>query len=236
MYQVTIAGGDSLPVVVLLAVLLGLRHAADPDHLVAISTLVAFEPEQPVRRAATLGLSWGAGHGAVVLLVGVPAVLVGLRFPGALADGAEVMVGLMMVALAVLLLVRWRRGRFHSHVHTHGEVQHRHLHAHRHQHHRHEHARVRSPIRALSVGLVHGVAGTAALSLLVLASLQSRGEATLALVCFALTTTVAMAALSSGLGYALARGPVRLRLPRFVPALAVFAVGFGVWYTLLPLL
>lgn len=225
--------GRSAIVVLVLAVVLGLRHALDPDHLVAVSTLVAGEPDRPGRRATLLGLSWGLGHATTLFLAGIPAIAVGARLPGGVQRGAEVAVGLVIMALALRLIVRWRAGRFHAHAHSHGGVVHRHLHRHAegHEHeHRHETEPLRSPLQAFAVGVVHGVAGSAAVVLLLLASIGDTREAVLALFLFALGTAASMAALSAAVGLALARGSVQRRLQRLVPVLGVLSLAFGAWY------
>src|SRR5688572_8769611 len=135
-----LAHGEALAVVLAVALLLGLRHASDPDHLAAVSTLIASEPEDGTRRAGRLGLSWGLGHATTLALFGLPIVLFHAYLPDAAQRGAEALVGLMIMLLAVRLLVRWRRGHFHAHAHRHGDTEHRHLHphesaaAHDHQH------------------------------------------------------------------------------------------------------
>src|SRR4051795_7089251 len=111
--------GDAFLIVIAVAVLLGLRHATDPDHLTAVSTLVAGGEERGPRRAASLGLAWGAGHATTLFLVGLPVVLVGSALPPTVQSGFEVAIGAVIVALALRLLLRWRRGYFHVHVHTH---------------------------------------------------------------------------------------------------------------------
>src|SRR5688500_16510623 len=88
-----IAGTDSLLIVLVLAILLGRRHAADPDHLVAVSTLVATEADRPARRAATLGLGWGLGHAASLSAFGLPVVLFGPYLPSSLQATAEALAG-----------------------------------------------------------------------------------------------------------------------------------------------
>ena len=223
--------GHSPVVVLVVAVLLGLRHAS--DHLVAVSTLVASERERPARRASLLGLSWGLGHASTVLACGLPIVLFHRFLPSGVRQGAEVVIGLVIMALAVRLLRRWRRGMFHAHEHAHGGVAHRHLHRHEHSHrHDHEHAFVRSPAQAYAVGLVHGVGGSAAVGILLLASVKGRLEGAAALVLFALGTAVSMAVLSSLFGYALAGAPVRRRFTALAPALGLLSFTFGAWYAL----
>jgi len=226
------AQGGSPLVVLGVAILLGLRHATDPDHLVAVSTLVVTERERPWRRASRLGLAWGLGHATTLLALGLPVVLLGRRLPETMQRAAEALVGAVIVALAVRLLRRWRAGRFHAHEHVHDGVPHRHLHGHARSGHAHEHPQTRSAAQAYGIGLLHGVGGSAAVGLLLLASIGSQGEAVAALALFASATAVSMTAVSLGAGYLLARPPVRRRFPALVPAFAVLAALFGAWYAL----
>jgi high-affinity nickel permease len=232
-----LAGGHSLLVVLAVALLLGLRHAGDPDHLAAVSTLIASDPEDGARRAGRLGLAWGLGHATTLFAFGLPIVLFGSFLPDSVQRVAEAAVGVLIMALAVRLLVRWRRGRFHAHVHSHGEVEHRHLHAHGSAgHHSHSHEPAtrlgRSPWQAYGIGLVHGMGGSAGIGVLLLAGIPDRGEAAAALVLFALAAALSMATLSSGFGYALTRGPAIQRTLVFAPALGVVTLAFGAWYAL----
>lgn len=232
-----LAAGHTPVVVLAVALLLGLRHATDPDHLAAVSTLIAAEPEHGTRRAGRLGLSWGLGHATTLIAFGLPVVLFGSYLPDVARRGAELLVGVAIMALAVRLLVRWRRGRFHAHTHRHGELEHRHLHPHDHgaaHAHRHEpEARLgRSPRQAYGIGLLHGTGGSAGVGVLLLAGIPDRSTAAVALIAFALATAVSMATLSSAFGYALTRGPLLQRTLALAPALAVTTLAFGAWYAL----
>ena len=115
-----LAHGESLVVVLAVALLLGLRHASDPDHLAAVSTLIASDPRDGRERAGRLGLAWGLGHALTLGLFGVPVVLFGTDLPETAQRAAEAAVGLMIMFLAMRLLVRWHSGRFHAHAHRHG--------------------------------------------------------------------------------------------------------------------
>ncbi len=229
-----IASSDSLFVVLLLAALLGLRHAADPDHLVAVSTLVATDADRPARRAAELGFGWGLGHAASLTVFGLPVVLFGSYLPDSLQALAEALAGVLIALLAIRLLVHWRRGRFHAHTHVHDGVVHRHLHDHQPAasgaEHGHNHILTRSPVQAAGVGLVHGVGGSAPVAVLLLASISDRGRAAAALLLFAASTAVAMTILSLAFGYTLGRAPARRGLGVVVPALGVLSLVFGVVY------
>src|SRR5258705_10276567 len=106
------AQGGSGAMALAAAVFLGLRHATDPDHLTAVSTLVLGDRNRGTRRAGVLGLAWGLGHGATLFLFGLPIILVGRFLPEAVTGAAELAIGVVIVALAARLFTRWRRGTF----------------------------------------------------------------------------------------------------------------------------
>jgi high-affinity nickel permease len=225
-----LAHGGGFGVVLGVALLLGLRHASDPDHLVAVSTLLATDPDRPRRRATLLGLSWGCGHATTLIAAGVPVVLIGAGLPDGARAAAEAAIGLVIMLLALRLIVRWRQGRFHVHEHVHGGLRHRHLHAHElGRAHTHEHA-LRSPAQAYGIGLLHGLGGSAAVAVLLLATTGDRVQAALALVVFAVATALSMSGLSLAAGHTLAAERVRLRFGALAPALAALSFAFGAWY------
>lgn len=222
--------GGEPAVVLAVAVLLGLRHATDPDHLVAVSTLVATETERRVRKATELGLAWGLGHATTLLLLGLPFLFAAALLPATVQSALEALIGLVIMALATRLSLASRHGAFHAHVHRHDEVVHRHLHPHDDgSGHDHEH-RVRSPLQAFGVGLIHGAGGSAGIAMLLLGGIGNRTEAAAALLLFALATAVSMTLLSSGFGLALGLTPLRRRFVRVTPVLATLAFGFGLCY------
>jgi hypothetical protein len=223
----------------IVAVLLGLRHATDPDHLTAVSTLVLSDDGEGARKAGVLGFAWGLGHATTIFIFGLPVVLFRAYLPDLVHRGAEAVIGLLIVALAVRLLVRWRRGYFHAHPHTHGPLRHAHPHVHEHspaRHattgHAHSHAEGlgRSPLAAYGIGLVHGIGGSAMVGLLVVGAAASRTLGVLALLLFAGGTAVSMALVSAAFGYALARGPVSRLVGPLMPAVGLASLVFGVWY------
>jgi ABC-type nickel/cobalt efflux system permease component RcnA len=231
-----LAHGGSALVLLAVAILLGLRHASDPDHLTAVSTLIASDRAGGLQRAARLGLAWGLGHATTLIAFGLPVVLLRSQLPEAVVRGAEVAVGVLIVGLAVRLLVRWRGGHFHTHVHRHGAVEHRHLHEHHSHAHDHAHQPAqqlgRSAFGAYGIGLVHGAGGSAGIGVLLIAGIPDQAQAVVSLVAFALATAVSMTILSSATGWALTRGPVVQRMLALAPALGVFSLTFGAWYLL----
>jgi cytochrome c biogenesis protein CcdA len=223
--------GTTLAVVAVVAVVLGLRHATDPDHLAAVTTLIAGTEERAARAAARLGLAWGSGHATSLFAFGVPIVLFKSYLPEGVQRAAETSVGVLIVGLAVWLLVRWRRGLFHVHVHAHGGV-HAHGHVHDGNGHPHRTARVRRPAQAFAIGLVHGIGGSAGVGVLLLASIHDHVLAVGALAIFAACTALSMALLSTGFGRALSSTALRASFDRLAPGLALLSLAFGAWYTL----
>jgi ABC-type nickel/cobalt efflux system permease component RcnA len=224
--------GDAFLVVIAVAVLLGLRHATDPDHLTAVSTLVAGGEERGPGRAARLGLAWGFGHATTLFVFGLPIVLANSYLPDAVQEAAEVAVGVMIVVLAARLLIRWRRGHFHAHPHEHPPAtRHRHLHKSADRTHGHAH-RTRSPLQAYGVGLVHGIGGSAGVGILLLAAIRDHALGVAALFVFALFTAISMSIASASFGYTLSRGPVLRRFVRVAPVMGMLSLAFGAWYAL----
>lgn len=230
----SLSNGAAMLVVIGVAILLGLRHASDPDHVAAVSTLVASGKERGARLAGVLGLSWGLGHATSLFVFGLPIVLFRAYLPGAALTVAETLIGLLIAGLAVWLLIRWRRGVFHAHLHEHDDD--RHVHGHTHasgRGHPHEVGiRTRSPLTAYGIGVVHGMGGSAGVGVLLLASIPSHGLAVAALAAFAFFTAVSMGLVSMGLGRTLSIRVVRRSFARLAPALGVASFAFGIWYAL----
>jgi hypothetical protein len=224
--------GATLAMVAAVAIALGLRHATDPDHLAAVSTLVAGARERATGAAARLGLSWGLGHALSLFTFGVPIVLFKAYLPEPVQRGAETAVGVLIATLAVWLLVRWRRGLFHLHVHAHKDGLHAHGHVHGGDGHPHRNVSARTPVQAFGVGAVHGMGGSAGVGVLLLASIHDHVLAIAALALFAFCTALSMAAVSTGFGFTLGRARVAGTFERLAPALAVASLSFGVWYAL----
>jgi hypothetical protein len=235
-------GGGSLLLALLAAVLLGLRHATDPDHITAVATLVLSDARAGARRASRLGIAWGGGHAVTVIALGLPVVLFDVALPDSLQSALEFAIGCTIVVLAVRLLVRWRRGRLHSHVHEHDGVIHAHPHVHvhaedrvaaAHAHGPHDHAHAerigRSPLTAFGLGILHGAGGSAAVGVLLVAAVPGRAASALALALFACATAVSMALLTAAIGHGMALGRGRM-LERLAPVAGVGALVFGVLY------
>jgi len=205
--------GASVGVVLVVAVLLGLRHATDPDHIAAVSTLVASGRERRAAAAARLGAWWGLGHAVTLVAFGVPILLAERYLPEDVQRGAETAVAALIVFLAVRLLVRWRHGAFDRS--PDGD-------AHRHP--------VRSSYGAFGIGLVHGMGGSAGVGVLLLAAIPSREVALVALVVLALFTAVSMTLVTTGFGAALGVRRADGAVAAAAPALGLASLAFGAWY------
>jgi len=209
-----LSDGGSIAVVVAVAVLLGLRHATDPDHIAAVTTLVASGRERATGAAARLGAWWGAGHALTLVAFGIPILLADRYLPDVVQRGAETAVAALIVFLAVRLIVRWRHGAFATRsTHDGG--------------HRHP---VRSPAGAFGIGLVHGMGGSAGVGVLLLAAIPSTPVAVASLFVLALFTAVSMTALTTGFGLTLGTRPVAAGMGVVAPALGAASLGFGLWY------
>jgi hypothetical protein len=204
---------------------LGMRHATDPDHVIAVSTIVS--REKSIARAGWIGILWGVGHTITILVVGATIILFGFAIPARLGLALEFSVALMLILLGVLNLtgaMRWISHQLspthpspdssqaasqtggHSHIHFHGTRLHTHPHSHATgaDHHTSE---VDPPhwmqaplaqlgwfhsLRPLLIGIVHGLAGSAAVALLVLGTIRQPKWAIFYLLIFGLGTIVGM--------------------------------------------
>jgi len=221
---------DGAPLLVALGIafLLGLRHASDPDHLVAVTSLVAAEGGD-TRKAARLGAWWGVGHATALVLIGVPLIAFKTRLPEWLEAGAEKAIGIVILLLATRVIFKWARGDYRATAHAHddGHGSRRHLR----RGHNHGHVKVRSPGQALTIGLLHGLAGTGAIVLLLIAALPSRLEAGLALAVFAPMSIVSMATLTAAFAWVLTRRVIDpIYRSVLIPGMGAFGIVFGMWY------
>ena len=181
--------------------LLGMRHALEPDHLAAVSTLVS--RERSGIRAALLGVCWGLGHTFSLVVVGALLVVLRKEMPSAVSDFFELAVAFMLVGLGVRAIVQAARhgGDGPTRLHRHGRLVHSHAGVPAHLH-VGDWTLARRP---LIIGAVHGLAGSGALTALVLATLPTTAAQLAYMALFGLGSTVGMAALTGLLGWPLAR-------------------------------
>jgi sulfite exporter TauE/SafE len=170
--------------------LLGLRHALDADHLAAVSTVLAERPS--VTASGVVGLWWGIGHTVSLLMVGAVVLALGLRIPDSFAAVAEGGVAVLLILLGGSLAFRLSQERWHVHSHHHAGDRHLHLHSHlHHDDHGHEHWAARSA-RPLCIGMAHGLAGSAALMLLIVSTTQGFAQGIAYIAVFGLGSILGM--------------------------------------------
>ena len=202
--------------IIALGFFLGMRHATDPDHVIAVTTIVS--RQRSFRQAAFIGLLWGLGHTITIFVVGSVIILFGLVIPPRIGLSMELSVGLMLILLGILNLsglMRWVTKTFksspreqHTHSHSHGHGDYIHSHPHGHTPDKHGHSEDATPvscvdhtldkmgfyqvIRPLAVGIVHGLAGSAAVVLLVLTTIRVPIWEVLYLLVFGIGTVAGM--------------------------------------------
>ena len=188
------ASGPSLFTVATISLLLGFRHAFEPDHLAAVSTLATRQGR--LLEASWLGIVWGVGHTASVAVVALLVIGAGVSLPPRLWPAADFLVGLLLVALGAAVLLRYARGRWHMHRHSHDGAPHLHLHSHaRDAGHTHTHGR-RDLRRSLGFGLLHGLAGSGAIVVLLVATVPTRAAQLAYLGAFGAGTIIGMLSVS----------------------------------------
>jgi ABC-type nickel/cobalt efflux system permease component RcnA len=226
-----------------LGVVFGLKHATEVDHVVAVSAIVS--EHRSVFRSALVGGLWGVGHTASLLVVGVVVLVFRAAIPAPVTRWLEFGVALMIIALGVLAMVRLlrRRADVHLHKHTHDGQSHLHVHFHevttRHSHGHdqdqsstHTHAVATIGIKPVLVGTMHGLAGSGALTLLVLTQIESVWLGLLYLGIFGLGSIVGMLLMSALIGFPFALTSRNLSglHHRLQAAAAGLSISFGLWY------
>jgi sulfite exporter TauE/SafE len=243
----------SLLAVCVLGFFLGMRHATDPDHVIAVTTIVS--RHRTTAGAALIGALWGVGHTFTILVVGAGIILLGWVIPPRVGLSLELSVGLMLIVLGVMNLTgvlqritesvtpeAGSAGTLHAHPHPHGDYVHTHIHGHAPE--AHPHAPEETPLaridrrlgglglyqaaRPLIVGVVHGLAGSAAVALLVLTAIGNTAWSILYLLVFGLGTIAGMMLITAGIAWPSAyagarfgRLPHRLRVASGVVSLVV---------------
>lgn len=194
---------------------LGMRHATDPDHVIAVTTIVT--RQRSIGRAALIGIFWGLGHTITIFAVGTAIIVFNLVIPARVGLSMELSVGIMLIVLGL-----WNLRSFFSsipdqlpHAHTHEHSHEGHVHTHEHIHvegtHAHQHAELTALdkrfggagayqlLRPLLVGIVHGLAGSAAVALLVLATIHNSRWAIAYLLVFGIGTIAGMMVITMSL-------------------------------------
>jgi len=178
--------------------LLGFRHAFEPDHLAAVTTLASRQGS--LWSAARLGLAWGLGHTVTVGAIALLVIVLGVRLPSSLWPAAELGVAALLVLLGGTVVWRYARGRWHMHLHAHDANPHFHLHSHaRETGHAHLHAGADAR-RSLGFGVAHGLAGSGAIAVLLVAAAPTAAARLTYFTAFGAGTILGMLTVSLTLG------------------------------------
>jgi ABC-type nickel/cobalt efflux system permease component RcnA len=219
--------GAPLLVALGIALLLGLRHASDPDHLVAVTSLVA-AGDTDARAAARLGAWWGLGHASMLLAIGMPLIVFKSELPGWLSSSAEKAIAVVILLLAARVLWKWARGDYSAGRHLHDDGGHHHL---RRGEHHHDRAAKRTPVQAFGIGLLHGLAGSGAVTVLLISGVPGTVESLAALAVFAPMSLISMATFTAAFAWVLTRPVVEpVYRGALIPLLGGFGVVFALWY------
>ena len=213
---------SSYVTILMLGFVLGLRHALDTDHIAAVATVLAQRPSW--RASSLVGLSWGLGHTVVLLLVGALVLVLRVPIPEPIAMAAEFAVGVMLVVLGGLLGIKLVKEQWHMHQHDHDGAKHVHLHSHT-QSPGHGHSHWwRESVRPLCIGMAHGLAGSAALLLLVVASAHSVMEGLVYITVFGCGSILGMMLIGLVLSFPVVWS-LRLGQPVFLAVQGVASLG-----------
>ncbi|HYP26297.1 MAG TPA: urease accessory protein UreH [Blastocatellia bacterium] len=211
----------------------GLKHALDPDHVVAVSTIVS--EHRSLARSSLVGTFWGLGHSASLLAVGLLIILLRGAIPAEVALWMELPVAVMLIALGAGVLVKMARARgieVHTHSHSHdGGLPHNHIHVHNRDGHDHKHYLFRLGRRPFAVGMVHGFAGSAAVTLGAMTTIPSVSLGLIYIALFGLGSIGGMLLMSAIIGL-----PFAATARRFAAVnsgirvfAALFSIGFGLF-------
>ena len=221
-----------------LGLLYGLKHATEVDHIVAVSAIVS--EHRKLVRAAFVGGLWGAGHTASLVIVGAAVLVLRIAIPERVATWLEFGVALMIIGLGLAALRRALRSRtdFHIHKHAHGGEYHAHAHFHEHGSAHtdlpdtHSHAVKRMGLKPALVGAAHGLAGSGALTLLVLTQISSPLLGMLYLGVFGIGSIIGMLVMSGLVGLPFVIGSRKLNgiHYRLQMAAGALSIAFGIWY------
>jgi len=206
---------DSLTILGL-GFLLGLQHAMEPDHLVAVSTIVS--RHKNVKKATISGALWGLGHTVTLLIAGIFVLALKITISEGISTSLEIVVGLVIIILGVSLIRDTIKEKKHIHKHEHNGKVHIHVHSHKHsEEHNHKH-------KSFLVGALHGLAGSGALMLLILATIDNLYVGLLYILIFGIGSIFGMAVLGSILNI-----PFTITSKKFKHANNIIKYGTGIF-------
>lgn len=212
-----------------LGFVLGIKHAIEPDHVIAVSTIAS--QSKKLFKSTLAGVFWGIGHTATLFIMGVILILMKGEIPEKWAMSLEFLVGIMLVYLGLTTLLSFKN--IHIHQHEHDGDEHKHLHSHSHNgkhQHNHQHQNV-SYLKSLFIGLVHGLAGSGAMVLLTMSTVKSVWEAAVYILIFGAGTILGMLFFTTIIGIPFVFSAKKRVLNQTLTRLTgVISIAFGMYY------
>ncbi|MCH6266404.1 sulfite exporter TauE/SafE family protein [Neobacillus citreus] len=212
-----------------LGFVLGIKHAIEPDHVIAVSTIAS--QSKKLLRSSLAGVFWGIGHTATLFIIGIIIILMKGEIPEKWAMSLEFLVGIMLVYLGVSTVLSFKSIHIHQHEH-HGE-EHKHVHSHTHmgKHgHKHKHQNV-SYLKSMVIGLIHGLAGSGAMVLLTMSTVHSVWEAALYILIFGVGTIIGMLFFTTIIGIPFVFSSKKVGLNKSLTQITgLISIVFGIFY------
>ncbi len=212
-----------------LGFVLGIKHAIEPDHIIAVSTIAS--QSKKLLRSSLAGVFWGIGHTATLFIVGIIFILMKDEIPAEWAMSLEFLVGIMLVYLGVTTILSFKN--IHIHEHEHDTEEHKHVHSHEHSgkhEHKHRHKNV-SYLKSLLIGLVHGLAGSGAMILLTMSTVKSVWEGAIYILIFGAGTVVGMLFFTTIIGIPFVFSAKKISLNKTLTQITgVVSTVFGIYY------
>jgi ABC-type nickel/cobalt efflux system permease component RcnA len=219
----------SLLSIVALGFVLGIKHAIEPDHVIAVSTIAS--QSKKLFRSSLAGVFWGIGHTATLFIVGIILIVMKDKIPEKWAMSLEFLVGIMLVYLGITTLRSFKNKHVHKTEHN-GE-EHKHFHSHKpngeHEH-KHQHNNV-DYFRSMLIGLVHGLAGSGAMVLLTMSTVKSVWEGAIYILVFGAGTVIGMLFFTTIIGLPFVLSAKKLSLNITLTRMTgVISTGYGIYY------
>lgn len=212
-----------------LGFVLGIKHAIEPDHVIAVSTIAS--QSKKLLRSSLAGVYWGIGHTATLFIIGIILILMKGEIPEKWAMSLEFLVGIMLVYLGITTILSFKNIHLHKHKHD-GEL-HKHVHSHDynsvHEHHA-QHKKV-SYLNSMFIGLVHGLAGSGAMVVLTMSTVNSAWEGAIYILIFGVGTVIGMLFFTTLIGIPFVFSAKKLSLNKTLTQVTgVISTVFGIYY------
>ncbi len=215
--------------IILIGFILGLKHALEPDHLIAVSTIAS--KSKSIWRSSLAGMFWGIGHTSTIFIIGIVFIAIKGEVPTILAKSLEFIVGLMLVYLGISNIYTYRKNKIHVHTHEHNNEAHTHFHLKEETHEHQSNELKASYMKSLFIGFIHGLAGSAAMIILTISTVSSLLEGALYIVIFGIGTTLSMLLFTTIIGLPFALSTQKTMINKSLSLFAgIISVSFGVYY------